>query len=328
MHRFLSSFMFLLFMAFFLQSCDEELFYNSAIEEEYNNSFKNTENVLKLINYKQSNQNTHPKVLYFEEGLFEHKYWMSYTPYPKGKTQFENPCVAYSEDGIHWKNIPNNPLDEPEDKLKKYNSDPHLVYNSTTNLLELWFRYADEVNQTEIIYRMTSNNGVDWSNKEQLLSSNQKNCALYLCPTVMHDGSKYLIWVVNSRKKAIEYYESEKGDDWKLVRDIKLEYNDNGTTYTPWHMDIIHSKGKYRMVMMAKGTSTSTQWPLFYSESIDNTEWTTPKIMLYPRRGCWDENFYRSSIVETDKGYALYYSGKQGDKYYIGVSWALEIGVR
>lgn len=275
---------------------------------------------MRLTNCYGNQENVHPKVLFFPDSLFGHRYWMAYTPYPCGEPKYENPCVAYSDDGINWNNATRNPLDVPKDQNLKYNSDTHLVYNEQTKRLEVWFRYADEEKQKEIIYRMQSEDGFKWQPKEEMhVNDTTNNCALFLCPTVIHEDNEYHIWTVNLQKKEVEFYTSQHGDNWQYKHSIKLEYNDEGIAYYPWHMDIIHDEGKYIMCMMVKGYNTTSSWCLFYTESEDNVKWTTPVIMLKPRKTYWDAYLYRSSLVKTDEGYSLYYSAKDNRHFGLGL---------
>ena len=46
-------------------------------------------------------------------------------------------------------------------------SDPHLVYNKYTKLLEIWYRQALTSLKTEVIYRRTSIDGHNWNEREE-----------------------------------------------------------------------------------------------------------------------------------------------------------------
>lgn len=281
------------------------------------------EHFLPIRNYCGNTQNVHPKVLFFPDSLFGHRYWMCYSPYPKGNPKYENPCIAHSDDGIHWHNIDKNPLDVPQNTKLRYNSDPHLLYNKQTQQLELWFRYANEQSQEEIIYRMRSTDGANWTEKEMLLkNSGARNCALYLSPAAYFENGKYHIWSVSTKPYAINYYESTTGTDWQFVRRIELTYQYGEKSFRPWHIDVIHEDGIYLLTIMVKEISPGTTWCLFYSESEDNEHCSVPAIMLLPRANHWDEQLYRSSLVKTDQGYSLYYSARRDSKYGIGLCQA------
>ena len=173
-------------------------------------SYANAPAPVALSTYVGNNQIVHPKVLYFPNKFGGYRYWMAYTPYPFANDAYENPCVAYSNDGYNWLNINGNPLDDPNGN--GYNSDSHLVYVESTGTLEIWYRHVTDYKTTpvsEIIYRQTTTDGVNWTEKEIVINNDSGDYARYLSPSVIHDGDKYKVWVVNSTENAICYYESK-----------------------------------------------------------------------------------------------------------------------
>ncbi len=290
-------------------------------EQRYQSPFY--EYFLPVRNYRGNTQNVHPKVLYFPDSLFGHPYWMAYTPYPDGNPKYENPCVAFSDDGKNWQNIARTPLDVPIDTDKKYYSDTHLLYNDQHGELEVWFRYADEKSQEEIIYRMISKDGQNWKDKE-ILHENRgnRNCALFLSPAACYENGRYHIWTVSLKTKTIDYHESLDGTNWQHLQSIDLPYEYNGQEFYPWHIDVIHADGLFRLTVMVKGRDSISKWCLFYSESTDNVHWSIPVIMRLPREKHWDAELYRSCLVRTETGFSLYYSARNGKHYGLGLDWA------
>ena len=140
----------------------------------------------------------HPKVISFKNKWNGYKYWMSYTPYPYGDSKKENPHVVASNDGINFK-FPSNikVLDEVKDTAngKRYNSDSHLVYNETNNELECWWRYVDDVSNKVILYRRKTTDGVNWSEKEAVITANRKKQD-YLSPAIIYEDNMYKMWFV------------------------------------------------------------------------------------------------------------------------------------
>ena len=269
----------------------------------YNLRFANSARPLPLVNVYGNTQNVHPKVLYIPEGFGGHKYWMAYTPYPYSRTNTENPCIAYSDDGISFTDIAANPIDTPSISGESYyNSDTHLVL--VDGVLECWYRYVEPDN--EYIYRQTSTDGITWGNKELLHTSGTHSAVL--CPIVIYENSTYKIWVVNNSTKKVDYYESATGTNWTLVRTITAgSFTYNGIEYYPWHGDIIHVDGQYIMVMMCKNTAGNDAWISVLQTSTDNVTYTEPSVIL--GAGMWDDIQYRVSITKIDALYRLYYSG-------------------
>lgn len=298
----------------------------------YNIAFANAFTPLTLQNYIYNTENVHPKVLYFSNGFGGHKYWMAYTPYPRSNDVYENPCIAYSEDGYNWTNIANNPLDEPSNG--GYNSDTHIVYNSSTSKLECWYRYVGAATQSpreETIYRQTSSDGLTWSAKELVYSNTSGEYAKLLSPSVIIENSKYCIWVVNNNDSyKIDYYEAPVSDvtNWTKIRSISFSITDEGVTVKPWHIDVIKDGSTYVILMMCRnGTGLDNNiCSLFITTSSDNTTYTTP-VRVVKGADNWDKYMYRSSIVKVESKYRIYYSaGSGGDTtIYHNARWGIGI---
>lgn len=259
-----------------------------------------------LVNCYGNTQNIHPKVLYFANGFSGHKYWMAYTPYPITQDAYENPCIAWSDDGYSWFDVSSNPIDDPSGV--GYNSDTHLVYNSSTARLECWYRYVStDTPIQERIYRRTSTNGVQWGSAELIYTDATGTYNKLLSPTIILSGSTYQIWVVDAASNCITYYTAPSTDitNWTKVRDITLTYSADGLTYKPWHMDmIVNSDNKYVLCMMAQCGSV---WSVFLATSDDNITYNTPYPVILGSND-WDKKMYRSSIVQVGNEYLIYYS--------------------
>ena len=286
----------------------------------YDISFANAPAPINLYNYAGNTENIHPKVLYFEDGFGGHNYWMAYTPYPNSLSRYENPCIAYSDDGYTWSNIAGNPLDNPNQV--GYDSDTHLVYRSDTSTLECWYRYVNTSASpnTETIYRQTSTDGITWSAKEQVIVNSTGTVSKYLSPTVIFDGTNYNIWVVDST--TITYYTAPASNvsNWSKVRTYSIAFSDGGTSVNPWHLDVIMDSGNYVMCVMCRDSSSitdSSKWSLFITTSSNNTTYSTP-VKVIGGSDNWDSHLYRSSIVKVGSTYRIYYSAvKQAGTTYV-----------
>jgi len=97
-----------------------------------------------------ADQIAHPTVIDFTveyglEGWGGYRYWMSASPYPGADDYHENPCLWVSDDGTQWKMVQGlaHPLVEVPEKYRKrsvYHSDPSIVYNPRTDVIELYYR--------------------------------------------------------------------------------------------------------------------------------------------------------------------------------------------
>ena len=299
---------------------------------DYDIAFANAFMPISMKNYLDNTQNVHPKVLYFENGFGGHAYWIAYTPYPYSSDAYENPCIAYSDDGYTWTNIAGNPLDDPNGT--GYNSDTHLVYNQSTAMLECWYRFVGPETQTareETIYRRTSSDGVTWNAKEIVYSNTSGNYDKLLSPAVIIDNNKYCIWVVSGENNVhIDYYEAPLSDatSWTKIRELRLTYTDSGTNVNPWHLDVIKDGATYAMLVMCRNNTqiSTAKCSLFITTSTDNANYSTP-VKVVGGADNWDKYMYRSSIVKVGNKYRIYYSATGGGTttIYNNAVWGIGI---
>lgn len=273
---------------------------------------------LNIITYDGSNKPTHPKVLYCEEGWNGHKYWMTYTPFPENDNTYENPCIAYSDDGVNFISggITNPIEDTPMENGVKigYNSDSHLVL--ANNILECWWRthYQSGSNANyEVIYRATSTNGFEWSEKEELFRVNDASAGSCLSPAVIYENNIYKIWAVY-KQQFVKYYESADGTNWTEIRDIFVD-NPDYPTYRIWHIDITHTNKGYEFVGCYHPIwNYDDNRYIYYATSEDNVTYTKPILVLTqgPNGNFDSTELYRPSLVRLDNRVMLYYGCRNG----------------
>lgn len=274
-------------------------------------------NQIKLETTVGDNQGYHPKVVAFDKEWNGYKYWMAFTPYPYGDETKENPVINVSNDLVNWispKGL-NNPLDIPNPSDKNhYNSDTHLLYDEKEKELELFWRYVNDKDNEVIIYRMTSKDGINWTDKEEFLVSKDRKTIDYVSPALILNNGIYKVWYVNKQK--VFYLEKEE-ERITEPRVVELKYNNN---YQTWHLDVIYNDNKnlYEMVTCAyTNVNHRDTMPLFYTNSKNNIEWSTPiKIMeASANKNSWDsQGLYRSSLLYMDRKYYLFYSGHDSNR--------------
>ncbi len=264
-------------------------------------------------------QSYHPKIISFNSPWHNYKYWMSYTPYPTGDDLKENPCIAVSNDLINWKEPGNskiNPLDEPanKEKAKVYNSDAHLVYNDNLDRLECYWRFVDNYKKITVIYRRCSNDGINWSPKEETLYMPDRTKADCISPAIIYENNLYKMWYVQT-EGILKYAESKDGINWENFKDIDIKYDNK---LKIWHLDVIKTQNGYEMLSVAfKNFSQRNDMSLYYSNSADGINWKTSKEILKPtvKSKNWDnKGIYRSSFIYEDGIYYVFYGGT--DKNY------------
>lgn len=297
---------------------------------------------------------THPDVIDFAKTSKDggkwggYRYWMVLTPNQDGYSQYENPCLAASNDGVNWV-VPNgieNPLSGVKhEPAGTHNCDTDLVYNPDSD--ELWVYYVWEqdspagtpsnlrlirVKEDGNSFAITST--TDGKPYERLINS-QYRYDMQSPAVVRRDANTWLMWSNNSdsdnsgngwqsQVAFVELYTSTDGKNWtnkqSLADTLVLKGADGIASYIPWHLDVqwVESQNKYWGLFCAypKGGNTNRTYLLF-GTSEDGKTWTTyPKPLLAPRDNKWDNNFiYRSTFVYDDASETLqvwYSGGKSG----------------
>lgn len=264
-----------------------------------------------------SGQAVHPKVLFFPSGwgTGNYQYYMAMTPYKDTDDAYENPCILVSRNGYEFF-VPaglTNPIDTPTQQEiidGAHMSDTHLVV--VGNTMECWYRYNPPLgngrpdNNTNIIYKKTSTDGINWSDRVEIMRSPNG----LLSPCVIYKDNKYLLWYVNYDKK-LYYRESTDGISWTNETQCDLSVDN----YSLWHLDIINTSGYYETVVCCNQPSIdSDKMLLFYSTSENGVNWTKSKLVMQTSQGQFDfdnKSVYRSSIVKINGFYKLYYSANK-----------------
>lgn len=297
---------------------------------------------------------THPDVIDFTKtnkagGKWGgYRYWMALTPNQDGYSQYENPCLAASHDGINWV-VPNgieNPLSNVEhEPTGTHNCDTDLVYNPDSD--ELWVYYVWErdqpagtpsnlrlirVKEKNNSFEITSTTG---GNPYESLINSQYRYDMQSPAIVRRGADNWLMWSNNSdsdnsgngwqsQVAFVELRTSTDGKNWtnkqSLADTLVLKGTDGIDSYIPWHLDVqwVEGQGEYWGLFCAypRGGNTTRTYLLF-ATSKDGKTWTTyPKPLISPRDNKWDNNFiYRSTFVYDDASGTLqvwYSGGKSG----------------
>ncbi|HDR8110400.1 TPA: hypothetical protein QCZ04_003473 [Bacillus cereus] len=287
---------------------------DSALKLKYT---ANTLEPLGLITPYGDNQLTHPKVVYFPNGWNGFKYWMAYTPLPYYEEPKENPCIAVSNDMINWTlptGLDSGLLDTPQNN--DYNSDTHLVYRPDLNTLEIWYRGVHEGNKTEIIYKRTTTDGVNWTPREVMAGTNNGKILNFLSPAIIWDDTRktYQIWVIDHY--AVKYYETPSGKNWQYIKTLTVYY---GETTAGWHIDVEKTDLGYEMLICTKGQAAGVRDSLFHVVFADMNQnaANATKIIRPNIQGSWDDTaIYRSCFLKINGIYYVFYAGQNSRKMY------------
>ena len=288
---------------------------------------------------------THPDMLYFENGWHGYKYFMGVTPNQNGNSQFENPYILVSNDGLNWELIPDltAPLTGVKEEPHPYhNCDEDLVYDETTNQIYLYYNWVDDADSNAKAEVRLFIIGYDETKGEfYSVSGETPICAIVtdarydaLSTSIVVKDGKWEMWAVdthdggnfgwNTSNTRVEYRTSDDGINWSEETSLEEIFTQPG--YDHWHIDVqwvpeAGENGEYWAIYPAwpKPGGNSTQTWLFFARSTDGQVWTTyEEPILSPRGGqYWDRNFiYRSTFLyepEKDLFRVWYASGYTGN---------------
>lgn len=273
----------------------------------------------------------HPSVVFVAEGWNGHRYWMAQTPFPPMnvapyRDRYELPCIHFSDDGIHWKAIEENPiveLSEEEIDAHNYYSDPHLMLKD--GVLECYYRFSMlqnrqlEGNKT-LLLKKTSIDGLHWSGQRVIADlRTKKDVDIWgeqiISQSVVWDGRLYQCWYVDRssylQNRIILCTNSYDGVEWQRYKECTID----DPTIDPWHIDVQYYDGKYQMIIY-------DMWQLWWFESDDGLHFRKVSQILQPTQYFMDfysEGLYRACSAKTDEGIRLYFSAKQKKHSFIGL---------
>lgn len=253
---------------------------------------------LDIKTFDGSGSLTHPSVLYFDNGFNGYKFWMAFTPYDNDSVELENPCIVVSNDGINWKEPSKikNPLLKiiKMQKPLRYYNDPFLIY---TDKLELWYRYTVENEKcNNYIYRITSNDGINWSKPELIIDDNR---FYYMSLSIVKKDNQYFMYYfdidynlyMRSSKDLVNWEKEEK----ITVEDFKGKF---------WHGEVRLINNHYELLFMDKN------YKLYFAFSNDGKIFKYLKnleLCYIPKEYFYkDLHLYKSSYIYINNKLYLY----------------------
>lgn len=163
-----------------------------------------------------ANAPVHPGVVYVETPWKGYRYWMAYTPYPSANSDYENPSVAASNDGVTWVARGSQPL--VAKPTGGYNADTHLFFSSDGLTLYLAFRERISSGNNSLKVMHTTD-GVTWSTPVTILSGAQ-GVTDYASPSIWWNGTG---WTCIS-------HQIDASSPWPVRRNV----SDTADIYGSW----------------------------------------------------------------------------------------------
>lgn len=285
---------------------------------------------LDIKTFDGSNSPYHPCVLYNEDSKFHFRYLLVETPFylslpavgPNYRDQFECPSMHYSEDGLNWTELYENPIDKlslEQKNNRDYFSDPDLFFSPKG--IECWYRlnrrYGNEHNQRNIsLLRKISKNGIEWSGCEEIacLENNENDKGLgsiVISQSLIYEEGVYKMWFWD--KENICYSISHSPTiKWANKCRCKL----HGPKIKPWHLHLMKDGDTYWLTIYDR--KSITIW-----ESKDGLEFNYYSKPIEPCKtigSFYSHGLYRACLLKTPDGrYNLYFSADDIFKSYIGL---------
>ena len=96
-------------------------------------------------------QVVHPDVVYMKNGWNGYKYWIVYTPNTMVTSQYENPYIAASNDGVTWVEPEGiqNPIEPEPVNTNLHNCDADMIYNEEMDAMMAYWNWANDNNWSE-----------------------------------------------------------------------------------------------------------------------------------------------------------------------------------
>lgn len=268
----------------------------------------------------------HPSVVYVAGGWNGHRWWMAQTPFPPFnvhpyKDRWELPCIHYSDDGICWKSIETNPIDDINEELIKnygYLSDPHLIL--VNDVLYCYYRLMSDWDKQTTIYLKRSKDGCHWSDRELVCSVASAEREIVSPAVVWKDGMFRMYYVddtYTNLNRGIQVCESKDGVHFDEPRQVTYPKTYQSNPIIPWHIDVQRIGEKLYMVIYDQ-----EQECIYMLQSIDGIHFETPQKLLQVSKkwGCfYNQKLYRACYVQADQVSRVYFSATNGRSSHIGL---------
>lgn len=246
-----------------------------------------------------------------------YRFWMAHTPFPLSNSNYENPSILASHDGLTWVTPAGltNPL--AATPATKWNSDTDLVFDPAADQLAVMWRNEDY--QPRLA---RSSNGVTWSTPVALTGWSASEEALSPALVRMEDGS----WVMFALSHPSRYV-------WRWTAPT-LEgpwagpVVGSGMPASAWHIDVIRWGGRFWAIIDDGGEDKAgipAENAIYVASSADGLAWVrNPVPVVTLGSGGWDHSdLYRGTIQPHEDGVRMraWYSGRLD--YTIVGSWHL-----
>jgi len=283
------------------------------------------------VSYEQSQ--THPSILYKENGWNGYDHWLVTTPYPNANYDFENPSIYYSNslaNGLPptvFNSIESNPIQgKPQNG---FNSDPDLILENDT--LYCLFRQSISYGGIMTTYfdLKKSIDGHNWSKLQTIYTSKDIQNMPAASPAIIKENGIFRIFGSISttwntpRGEFQNFYivESSKIDgEYKFIE--KSGFKNKGNIEL-WHFDIFDYSGTLYMVLCGVDNDGIPG----YMNTYLAVSYDRKNFNIFPKPLFSDFCTYRPTFYINKKNkFVLYLSTVDSDAKYFSID-GREIGL-
>ncbi|WP_207533146.1 hypothetical protein [Desertivirga arenae] len=192
---------------------------------------------------------THPSMMRFEKKWNGYNYWAAVTPYPNTDSQYENPHIFCSNDGVLWlepKGI-SNPIEHAPEGIG-YHSDVNLMFDNGT----MYCYWRSNIESIRSLWVTKSTDGVHWSKKEKICEW-PATAIDVISPSFIKDNNLYYCYGISNYETSpgnyynsicirrmistdpIKGFEADRNKGYDIV---KINNRPWGAGQDPWHMEV------------------------------------------------------------------------------------------
>ena len=282
-----------------------------------------SEALLQITTYDGSGQITHPDILYFENEEGKSKFYLSFTPYPYGHLEYENPCILESDNGYEFYEAKNNlnPLISPV-SLPGYNNDPDLFFDKSSQKFYLFYQETQPAD-SQNIKMISSTDAVFWSTPKTMIHQDfHNNDNFSLSPALIKKDSIYHMFFVNiTGKREIKQLTSSNIEEWDYDKQTKISIN-SPQNFKPWHIDV--SKGDDdTYYMLITGYEKHKEYQDLYlatSNNLNDWHFIKKPIIKHSKSFYNSRSTYRSTAIIKGNTMVVWFAIKSYDSaWHIGV---------
>lgn len=233
----------------------------------------------------------HPSVVHVPNGWNGYEYWMAYTPYPNTNDQYENPCIAASNDRVNWvlpAGAPNPVV--PNNFVNGHLSDADICIGPD-NRLHMIYRWKDRAAGTEGFAVLSSANGSDWTTPTVVLSVTTANKS-FLSPSMLWTGTQWEVYAVDPisvGRPVVRWVLNSLSDTWTTTPAVVTAPLGTGQAW--WHTNVKLLPGGARAMLAQSDVGAGA---LYFGVSTDGG--ATFAVRPIQRAGVGYQ-WYRSSFV-------------------------------